>query len=88
MEAGKKERNLLGKVLSAEDTMKVKSNLWLLKRDVGKGKLSVVQELSTVQQGSDPSAEAVLGLSLPWVYQWEKLPLEMHFAVNVEDYPY
>lgn len=33
-EVGKEERNLLGKVLTAEDTTKVKSNFLLSKRDV------------------------------------------------------
>lgn len=55
MEAGKKERNLLGKVLSAEDTMKVKSSLWLLERDVGK-------ENSVLSRSSPLSSKAVIPL--------------------------
>lgn len=64
-EAGKKERNLLGKVLTAEDKTKVKSSLWLSKR-CGRGKPNIDQELSTVGQGSGTSAGAA-GLVRGWV---------------------
>lgn len=54
-EAGKKERNLLGKVLTAEDKTKVKSSLWLSKRDVE-------EENPTLTKSSPPLGRAVVHL--------------------------
>lgn len=54
-EVGKEERNLLGKVLTAEDITQVKSNLWLSKRDVE-------EESPALTKGSPPFGRAVVHL--------------------------
>lgn len=54
-EVGKEERNLLSKVLTAEDTTKVKSSLWFSKRDVE-------EENSTLRKSSPPLDRAGIHL--------------------------
>lgn len=70
----------MGKVLTSRRHKEGGIQLVVVEEKCQKGKPSVVQEVCIVQQGSDPSARAVLGLC-----QWENFPLEMRFAVNMKD---
>lgn len=75
-EVGKEERNLLGEVLTAEDTCRGESRFAVGEERCGRGEASAGKELPTTRTGQGSicgRCRLAQGLSPPWVCQWEGL---------------